>query len=38
MTPVEIATTLSRLGYKRSRTGLEGAYKRYNAKGLNKKR
>lgn len=38
MTPVEIATTLSRLGYKRSPTGLEGAYKRYNAKGLNKKR
>jgi hypothetical protein len=38
MTPIEIATTLSRLGYKRSPTGLEGAYKRYNAKGLNKKR
>ena len=38
MTPGEVAKFLGAQGYKRSPTGLEGAYKRYNAKGLNKNR
>jgi len=38
MTPEEVAIFIKKQGYKPSPTGLRGAYQRYNAKGLNKKR
>ena len=38
MTPEDVARTIKKLGYKPSRTGLEGAYKRYYAKGLSPRR
>lgn len=36
MSPAEVEGVLGKLGFKRSDTGLEGAYKRYKGKGLDK--
>jgi len=36
MSTKEVEDTLGKLGFKRSETGLEGAYKRYKSKGLDK--